>query len=66
MKMREGQNIEKVEGEEEDGKILEDEEKTALSCISLSCRKLLKKYPLLRSVKPKIMSPQNRTRAVLD
>lgn len=46
MRMREGQKIEKVEEEEEDKKILEDEEKTALSFISLSCRELLKKCPL--------------------
>jgi hypothetical protein len=60
MRTGEGQMIEKVEGEEEDEKILEDEEKTALSFMSLSRRKqggkLLKKYPLLRGVKPKIMS----------
>jgi hypothetical protein len=65
MRTREGQKIEKVEREEEDEKILEDEEKTALSFILLSCRKLRKKYHFLHSVKPKIMSPQNRTERFL-
>jgi hypothetical protein len=36
MRTSEGQKIEKVEGEEEDKKLLEDEEKTALSSIRIT------------------------------
>jgi hypothetical protein len=39
MRTGEGQKIEKVEREEKDEKILEDEDKTAVSFISLACRK---------------------------